>query len=326
MNAKYSQLIFYLQKADTVLLFHHTNPDFDTYSSVFAFYHWIKHNFKSIKVSICLDKEHLKSKYFQNYIKSHQVQHNSNLNHSKNILGIVFDVCQYNRIYNVNYLMKVNTKIVFDHHCVEGDQFDLKIIKSTAVSTTQMLTDFFCDLENHYEFSEQVAHFLFYGLVTDTGRFLFLNNEPSALTTGAKLISLGALSTDVYKDLYTSKLTHKRFMGYILSNFLIVEKLAYIVISNKTMLKYHVTRNEASGFVNLLSQIENVEIHGLITENIHEKCWSVSLRSKSIPVNEFAAKYKGGGHKLAAGLKLEDYEEVKSMLNKLQIYSLTNDK
>jgi nanoRNase/pAp phosphatase (c-di-AMP/oligoRNAs hydrolase) len=37
------------------------------------------------------------------------------------------------------------------------------------------------------------------------------------------------------------------------------------------------------------------------------------LRSKSFPINQIAEKYRGGGHKLAAGFTLRNFGEFKKL-------------
>ena len=56
--------------------------------------------------------------------------------------------------------------------------------------------------------------------------------------------------------------------------------------------------------------IGNVNFYGNIIK--------VNLRSRGPYINELAAKYGGGGHKYASGVRLESWEEADSLLEDLE--------
>lgn len=190
----------------------------------------------------------------------------------KKYLGIVFDVCQYDRVFQNDVLQICQAKIVFDHHDSRSDIFDIKVINPIASSTTEMLHHFFSACENKFLISKSAAHFLYYGLITDTGRFLYLNAESSALKTGYQLVRLGAEPLEIYTELYRTNAAAKRLMGHILSNFIIKQNIAYIILNHNTLEHFKIKRSLAAGYVNLLSQIDTVDVHFIVTEDRDNAC------------------------------------------------------
>ncbi len=42
------------------------------------------------------------------------------------------------------------------------------------------------------------------------------------------------------------------------------------------------------------------------------------MRSRQIPINEIAAKFNGGGHQLASGATLNNFEELDLLIEELE--------
>jgi phosphoesterase RecJ-like protein len=53
-----------------------------------------------------------------------------------------------------------------------------------------------------------------------------------------------------------------------------------------------------------------------------EKIFRVSLRSKEITINKIAEKFGGGGHKLAAGVRIKTKKELKELIKELEILGI----
>ena len=41
-----------------------------------------------------------------------------------------------------------------------------------------------------------------------------------------------------------------------------------------------------------------------------DNCWRISIRSRTTPINEVAAKWEGGGHAQASGAKIKNLEQL----------------
>jgi phosphoesterase RecJ-like protein len=65
--------------------------------------------------------------------------------------------------------------------------------------------------------------------------------------------------------------------------------------------------------VHVLNNIRGLEIWMTVYYDDTIKSWRGSLRSRSLPINQIAEKYNGGGHKLAAGFTLKNLTQAKKM-------------
>ena len=82
--------------------------------------------------------------------------------------------------------------------------------------------------------------------------------------------------------------------------------------------KLGATYEDTEGFVNYPRSIDGVEVATFIIEKPEEGVWKISLRSKgNFDVSKVCEKFGGGGHKYAAGCKIEhkySLQEAKNLL------------
>jgi nanoRNase/pAp phosphatase (c-di-AMP/oligoRNAs hydrolase) len=64
----------------------------------------------------------------------------------------------------------------------------------------------------------------------------------------------------------------------------------------------------------LFSNIKDVHIWCSISEDVEDKVWRVSIRSKKVSINEIAQKSKGGGHAQASGCKLSSIDRLPELI------------
>ena len=93
---------------------------------------------------------------------------------------------------------------------------------------------------------------------------------------------------------------------------------ASIKITDELMKEFDVDTASAGNMVNTLKNVEGILIWIFFTEDIKGNIIKVNLRSRGPYINELAAKYGGGGHKYASGVRLESWEEADSLLEDLE--------
>ena len=69
--------------------------------------------------------------------------------------------------------------------------------------------------------------------------------------------------------------------------------------------------------INNLNYIEEVLVWVTISEDNKNELIKVSIRSRGPEINKIAEKYHGGGHKLAAGARVKQKEEIDFLLKEL---------
>jgi len=148
---------------------------------------------------------------------------------------------------------------------------------------------------------------LFVAVATDTGWFQFNNTDSRAYRVCAELIDAGVKLTQIYDELYQNfSYSRFRLMVAMLNNLQLhfdgQYAVQYILLEDfeKTGASYEDTEN----LINECHRIGTVKVSALFIE-LKDGLIKCSLRSRgAIDVCQIAAKFGGGGHKMAAGVHL----------------------
>jgi bifunctional oligoribonuclease and PAP phosphatase NrnA len=199
-------------------------------------------------------------------------------------------------------LSQAKTLIDIDHH-VTGKEFgQIKLIDAQTASTAELVFDVLNALG--IELTREIAQCLLCGVLTDTGGFRFTNVQPRTMLVGAALIAAGASPTEVYESVYENKtLAAQKLLGRALASLSVTEdkKIAWAAVTQKDFLETHATDNDSDGIANAVRIVRGVEVAIFLRESDNGS-FRVSLRAQpGWDVASVAAKFGGGGHKLAAG-------------------------
>lgn len=175
-------------------------------------------------------------------------------------------------------------------------------------------------LENtKLECNKQIAETLYYGLISDSNRFLFN-------TCGPKTFELASIYLEKYKfdikelyqNMYLRPLNEVRLEGYIAENMIVTDNgVGYIDITNEIINKYKVDSAAAGNMINNFNFIQEVLVWATITEDVKSGLIRISIRSRGPVINKVAEKHNGGGHKMASGARVETFEEAHQIMHEL---------
>ncbi len=208
--------------------------------------------------------------------------------------------------------------INIDHHGSNTLYGSDNFIDAKAASSTVIVFRLYQELG--LELSPAAANLLFAGLMDDTGSFRYSNTNVESFNVAASLLSAGANPESLANALYFSVPERVLRLKARAVEHLDVElngKLAIIAVSDELMTSCGAMPGETEGIVDIARSVEGVVAAAFIREA--EGGWKASLRAKDtdLDVNKIAASFGGGGHKAAAGCKLEgSFEEVKAALLK----------
>ena len=200
-------------------------------------------------------------------------------------------------------------KVNVDHHLDPEDFADFRYWSTQAAATCELCYELIVALGNEDLIDKDIAECLYAGIMTDTGGFRHPNTTKNVHEVVAKLIEKGADNSRVSKNIYDkNSLNRLRFLGYALSENLKVMpeyQAAYFAISEEELAKYESKTGDTEGLVNYALSIEGITLAGLFKESAGKV--KISLRSiGDFPANEIASKYfNGGGHKNAAGGRVD---------------------
>ncbi len=219
-------------------------------------------------------------------------------------LAIIADTDSYSQLTGLeNYLRQSGKPVlVFDHHITSDKLGRVEITDATAGAAGLVLYDFL--KYARWPITRAVAEALFVAIATDTGWFQLSNTDGRIFCSCAELVDLGVQPTKLYKQLYQS-FSPERFKlmarmlstlelhldGHYASQHILLEDFA------KTGADHQDTEN----LINECQRIGSVRVAALFVEQKDGRV-RCSLRSRGeVDVSELAARFGGGGHRMASG-------------------------
>ena len=233
----------------------------------------------------------------------------------KGALVILTDQSSLNMLCDERFRI-ADKLIILDHHNATPDFGDLVIIKPEYSSASELITEIL--YEGGLTIPKKAADALYIGIVGDSNRFYYKGTTQNTFKMASILLDSGADMVACYKLMTKDEEeSYKRIKGYVLSNFVVDKKVAYIIVPKDVRDKIGVTTNQASrGTTALLSGLQGCEAWVNFTESDTNEYY-VEIRSKTIPVVEVAKSIGGGGHELACGATIPIDSNLQDIIDKL---------
>jgi bifunctional oligoribonuclease and PAP phosphatase NrnA len=219
-------------------------------------------------------------------------------------LVIIVDTNSVSQLPKFEKYLKLFDKsvLVIDHHATADGLGTVELVDSSAAATGLIVYDL---LEYaNWKITEKIAEALFVAVATDTGWFQFSNTDSRVHRVCSKLIDAGAKPIEIYHNLYQN-FSYERFkLTVAMLNTLELHldgRFAIQHISQKDFRLTGATLKDTENLINECRRISTVKTSALLVE-LNDGRIRCSLRSTGgIDVSEIAAKFGGGGHKMAAG-------------------------
>jgi bifunctional oligoribonuclease and PAP phosphatase NrnA len=301
------QILKAIEKANYPLLICHEKPDGDTLGASLALSHFLHSQAKPHK-HFCLDKP---AEYF-NYLSGIEniISDCDRIILSEHDLIIIFDCGDIRRTGLAEEILANKDKLTLiniDHHQTNTFYGHLNLIIPTASSTSEIIYKFF--EHSKIELDKYMATNLLTGIVTDTMNFTNAATSQACLEISAKLLNQGARIAQIIGHLTQNKsLASLKIWGKILSRLEIEPQFnfAHTIITLDDLDKEQIPKEELDGLANFLSLLQDAEFILLMTEEA-ENFIKGSLRTTKdlIDVSMVASTFGGGGHKKAAGFKID---------------------
>lgn len=203
-------------------------------------------------------------------------------------------------------IMSLSTpRMLIDHHLDPVVQADVMISRPHASATCQVLFNLLLAAGFSQFIDEEAVTNMYAGVITDTGGLSYNSSDPDIYILVAEMLRRGVDKAYVHEKIFNNKSVKQvKLLGFALGRkFHRVEKypLALISLSKEELERFNYTTGDTEGLVNIPLQVRDIKVSCLILER--PDCVKMSFRSKGdFPVNEYAAKYfGGGGHLNAAG-------------------------
>ena len=201
------------------------------------------------------------------------------------------------------YLKQIDKPIlIIDHHATADGLGNIELVDSRAAATGLIVYDLLKSAG--WQVTEKIAEALFVAVATDTGWFQFSNTDSRVHRVCSELIDAGAKPIEIHHNLYQN-FSYARFrLTVAMLNTLELHldgRFAIQHISLKDFEQTGATYKDTENLINECRKISTVKTSALLVE-LKDGRIRCSLRSTGgIDVSEIAAKFGGGGHKMAAG-------------------------
>jgi bifunctional oligoribonuclease and PAP phosphatase NrnA len=198
-----------------------------------------------------------------------------------------------------------------DHHSTCEHFGTINWIDATASAVGEMIYNLCKAIGGRI--SKEIAECVYMALVTDTGSFHFPNTTDRTLKVASELVKVGVKPARISEVVYNSyPWSRIELMRQVLDTVKRSEsgRVAWMRQTLEMSEKAGSVDGDNNGFVNIPLAAREVEAVLYMRESA-PNAYRVSLRSKGdINVARVAEKFGGGGHKNAAGCRVEgDWDE-----------------
>ncbi len=222
-------------------------------------------------------------------------------------VAIVLDTAVKDRVGTCLAGVKhADTWLNIDHHVSNPRFGDLNYIDSTAPAAGQILFELFRqgDLPITYE----MADCLYVAISTDTGSFQYPSTTARTYEIGAELVKMGAKVGELSQKLYESYPRRRLELLKSLLNalrFTSNDRVASFALTQATSKSLGVLPEDNEGLIDYIRAVQGVVVAAFF-EELDDQRVRVSLRSKDprADVCKVAQQFGGGGHTLAAGIRM----------------------
>lgn len=229
-------------------------------------------------------------------------------------LAIVVDLAGLERCSNKE-VEKAKEIIKIDHHIEITPFGDISWIEDDRSSVCEMIAAFACTFPNELKLTKRAALLLYTGMVTDSGRFQYVETSSETLRMAAFLMDMGIDTQSLFANLYMEDFDYYKFKSHVYEQMNITESgVAFIYVDNVMQKEFHLSREAASNSVDFLSKIKGSLIWLAFIDN-PDGSIRVRVRSRFLAVNKLAERYHGGGHANASGATAYSLQEMAQLIN-----------
>ena len=291
----------------------HTNPDGDAIGSSLALYHYLKY----LRKNVCV----IMPNQFPDFLRwlpgadnIMNYDYYTDVANRKIAEADVICCLDFNKLDRVDDIAeKIREskarKVMIDHHLDPEHFADITISHPDQSSTCELLYRFLCDLGYYYKMNTTVATCIYTGMMTDTGGFTYNSNNPELFFIVSMLLQKHVDKDLVYRKVnYNFSASRLFLQGQVLSDMEVLPDYhtAILTLTKEQQQKYHYSKGDSEGFVNIPLQIKDVIFTCFLREDTEKDIVKISLRSiGEFPCNLVAEEFNGGGHKNASGGELQ---------------------
>lgn len=302
-DERYSSISKSIAKANSVAVYCHTNPDGDTLCCGLAMYHALRAKGKNVEV-FC-DTE-IPAKYM--FLEGAAAV--SLPSKGVHDLAVSVDASDVDRLGGaMKSFLSAKEQIAIDHHKTHAKFADITLLDVNAAACAEIV---YLLLKKMKLIDEAVAKLLFMGIVSDSGCFSYSNTTTNTHRIAIELMEYGFDASQAVYDIHKrTDMASFRLKISALNKcrFFADNKVAVIIFLNEDFEKTGTSKSNTEGIISALIDIDTVEVAYAISQ-VGEMNYKLSIRTKgAVDASDCAREFGGGGHKNAAGCRVNGYLE-----------------
>lgn len=292
-----------IKKNENFLILTHEFPDGDSIGSQIALFALLKSLNKKAAM-ICSSNVPYQYKFLP-YVNNVKKDPGDDICINKDCICICLDSADEDR-FNLDFdSVKTRVKYIIniDHHPGNSQYGDINIVDSNKSATAEILYEIIiADFKNYLSYD--IAIGIYTGILTDTGRFQYTNTTSNVHKIVSHLLEYGIIPAAVFSCIYENEPFNRfKLLELFLKRIKLVKskKFIYSYLLKKDFEKLNLPFSSSDGIIELLRAASDAKIAALLKE-VGKDNFKISLRSsdKNYDVAEIAAKFGGGGHKMAS--------------------------
>lgn len=219
---------------------------------------------------------------------------------------------------SVHALSGAKLWVNIDHHQTNEMFGDVQCVLPEECATGALLYYFFKYMD--IPITPVMRDALYVAVSTDTGSFQYQMTTAAVMELAADLIRMGVNVQDINRELYQEKPWVKmQLFREVLNGMQLTPdgKICSFCLTNEAKKRIGCQPEDTEGLIDLLRSVQGVWLAAYLEEVEDDPRIRISLRSKIpvISVSELAARFGGGGHAMAAGVRIKGpIEEVRSII------------
>ncbi len=294
----YLEIKNYLETFDSIVIYRHSDPDYDAIGSQLGLQYLLQANYPEKKVyTYGIDNINNEA-----YVPK---MDNPDEEIIRNSCTVLLDCSTNKRADDQSFLLGKGI-VKFDHHLNSEVVSDYMYVRSSANSTCLIITEF--ARETGLQMNQKAAQYLFTGILTDTCRLSIGSVDAHTFEILAYLVSFGVDITNANRQAFDLDKETFKSKVYFENKIVYKEDVAYFFGTLEDEKKFNMLPGEVKDHVSIMANIIGINRYAVFAQ-VDEETWTASLRSHDHSVVHIANKYGGGGHALACGIPAMTYQQ-----------------
>ncbi len=308
MSSAFEAIHHLLLQHQSFVLTTHVNPDGDGLGCEIALAEWLIARGKTVTI-LNVSPTPVVYRFLdpKNRVKEFRGEEHAVLIKTADVI-VVLDTNQPERLRAMqeHVLASPAVTICIDHHLHPHPFAQHYLIDEGATSTGEIMHRLLFP-DSSTTIAQPVAEALYCAIMTDTGSFRYPRVDGETFRIAARLVDAGADPVHIFHQVYEQWSPGRlQLLGACLEGLetFYDGRLACITITRRMLDETGTTEEDTDNFTTFPMSIAGVASAVLFLEL--KNGIKISFRSKGdIPINVLAGEFGGGGHKNAAGARLE---------------------